>query len=182
MGFFFSCNWPDWVKANLLLYLTGSMSHAGAWNCSACLDGTFSRLGEGSCTPCNAGTFSSAASGRVSCTSCDSLGTGYTSSLGASSCDLCLAGFYRDPTSDLCVKCSLKSMNANCQSESGQLLPAPAEGYWVDTTSLDAFSDAKFAVYPCLRLTCTGSLSSQPCWSPENVTGLCVRTTPHLTS
>jgi hypothetical protein len=117
------------------------------------------------------GTFSASA-GSAICTSCDTIGDGYTSGGGSTSCALCRAGYYRRPVKDTCVACP---PNARCQESVGDLLPAPATGFWLDTSSAKEFE--VLVLFQCARLTCAGgnpssdtsSANSESCWSADEI-------------
>lgn len=93
--------------------------------------------------------------GSSSCLNCGSeYGNGFTSSAGSYSCSICDAGYYRTYSDDVCVLCP---SNTICSNEPKAIYPAPAIGYWIDTSNELFFNENKFQVYKCFRPTCKGS-------------------------
>jgi len=115
------------------------------------------------CLDCTEGKYA-ASEESLSCTTC---ANGYDSLDGASDCILAALDYYLVPSkfkyneSHTAASCP---QHMNCAG--GKHAPAPEKGYWVDRSSYEFVKD----VYPCPRRTCTGSKSTDSCWTADNIT------------
>jgi hypothetical protein len=153
-------------------------SALGATKCDVCNPGTFATnstaAGTGEvqdkptvegaklCAPCPSGFYSDVSYSIV----CQECPKGTSSALSSSKCSLCAAAMWQAPNGN-CLSCP---DDANCQEQRGDLLPAPVEGFWIDTRNLEYFAESNFTLSICPRLTCTGAFPTSACWSPSNIT------------